>query len=378
LHLHLPAQDAPLIEYLAGSLDEGGYLDHGVLAEAARLFAVPLPRVQSVLDVLQAQEPGGIGARDVQECLLLQLQRLEVDSEQRAVMAHIITDHLTLLGQGRYREMARQLGIPRARVEAACALVKQHLTPFPLRGYLGPDLQAGERPTSTLVPDVIICRRSAEEGGGYEVEIAEAERFGLSINPAYLQAAHALRGSRDASARHVQEHLARTRLFMTTVKRRWDTLDSITCCLIELQPDLLKEGRGALHPLTRAQVAKHLGLHASTISRATSNKYVMPPTAEVVPFSLFFESIWSVKAVVKEIISRETRPLSDQQVTELLQARGILVARRTVAKYREQLGALPSSLRRVAAAQLSSAARPAGKTCEQPFGGRRHATRSLN
>ena len=378
LELHFSAEDAPLIEYLVGSLDDDGYLDSGALVEAAQLFEVPVHQVQSVLEVLQAQEPAGIGAHDVQECLLLQLHRLEADDAQRAVMAQIITDHLTLLGQGRYPELARQLGIARAQVEAACVLVKQHLTPFPLRGYLGPDLQAGDRPTSTLVPDVIITRRSAEEGGGYEVEIAEAERFGLSINPVYLQAARALRGSRDASAQHVQEYLARTRLFMTTIKRRWETLDSITCCLIELQPDFLTQGRDTLHDLTRARVAEHLGLHASTVSRATSDKYVMLPTAEVVPFSLFFESNWSVKAVVKEIISQETRPLSDQQVTELLQERGILLARRTVAKYREQLGFLPSSLRRAAAAPLSSTARPAGETREQPSGGRPHATRSLN
>ena len=344
LRLHLPAQDAPLIEYLVGSLDEDGYLGSTV-EEAAQLFEVPLPRVQSVLDVLQAQEPAGIGARTVRECLVLQMQRLDVDDAQQAVVAQIIIDHLTLLGQGKYREIARLLDLPRQRVEEAIAVIKSRLTPFPLRGYLGPDLQPEAQPVRTLTPDVIIRRRAPEEGGGYEVEIAEAERLGLTINTAYLQAARALRGERSASSQHVQEYLARTRLFITNIKRRWETLASITQRLIQLQPDFLKEGRGALRHLTRADVAEQLGLHPSTVSRATADKYLMLPNTEVVPFSLFFEANRSVKEVLKELVSQETRPLSDQRVTELLNARGIPIARRTVAKYREQLGLLPSTLR---------------------------------
>ena len=344
LQLQLPAQEAPLIEYLVGSLDDDGYLG-STIEEAAQLFEAPLQRVQSVLDVLQAQEPAGIGARNVRECLLLQLQRMESDKAQQALIAQIITDHLTLLGQGKYREIARLLGVPRPRIEEAIAFIKERLTPFPLRGYLGPHLQAGEQLARNIIPDVIISRQAAAEGGGYVVEIAEAERFGLTINAAYLQAARELRGARNEAAHHVQEYLARTRLFITNIKRRWETLDAITHCLIELQPDFLTQGRGALRHLTRAEVAERLGLHPSTVSRATSEKYIMLPNSEVVPFSLFFESNMSVKEVLKEILRQETRPLSDQRVTDLLNARGITVARRTVAKYREQLGLRPSTLR---------------------------------
>ncbi len=344
MRLQLPPQDAPLIEYLVGSLDEDGYLEC-TIEEVAQLFEVPLQRVQSVLDTLQAQEPAGIGARNVRECLLLQLHHLELEDEQEAVVAQIITDHLTLLGQGKYHEIARKLDLPRQRVEKAIAFIKERLTPFPLRGYLGPHLQMEDRPTQNVMPDVIISRRSAEEGGGYEVEIVEAERFGLSINSAYVQAARALRGTRDESYQHVQEYLARTRLLITNIKRRWETIASITSCLIRLQPDFLTQGRGALRPLTRAEVAAELDIHPSTVSRATADKYIMLPNAEVVPFSLFFESNMSVKETLKEILSQETRPLSDQRVTNMLNARGIPVARRTVAKYREQLGLLPSTLR---------------------------------
>jgi RNA polymerase sigma-54 factor len=344
MRLLLPAQDAPLIEYLVGNLDEDGYLGC-TLEEVAQLFEVPLQRVQSVLEALQSQEPAGIGARNVRECLLLQLRHLEADEEQEAVVAPIITNYLTLLGQGKYHQIARKLGIPRQRVEKAAAFIKERLTPFPLRGYLGPHLQIEDQPTENSMPDVIISHRSAEEGGGYEVEIVEAQRFGLTINSAYIQAARELRGTRDESYQHVQEYLARTRLLITNVKRRWETMASITRCLTQLQPDFLTHGRGALRRLTRAEVAAELGIHPSTVSRATADKYIMLPNAEVVPFSLFFESNMSVKETLKEILSQETRPLSDQRVTEILNARGIPVARRTVAKYREQLGLLPSTLR---------------------------------
>ena len=115
--------------------------------------------------------------------------------------------------------------------------------------------------------------------------------------------------------------------------------------MIQLQPEFLIQGRAALRRLTRAEVAEQLGLHPSTVSRAIADKYIMLPTTSVVPFSLFFEANQSIKELLKELLSQETRPLSDQRVTDLLKARGIPVARRTVAKYRKQLGLLPSTLR---------------------------------
>lgn len=343
MRLHLPAQDAPLIEYLVGSLDEEGYLGC-TIEEVAQLLEAPVKRVEAVLGVLQAQEPAGIGARSMQECLLLQLHRFEGADASEGVAAQIIAHQWILLGRGHYREIARQLGRPRQQVEAAIAFIQERLTPFPLRGYLGPDLQAGAQPTRTITPDVIISPRAAAEGG-YEVDVVEAERFDLTINSAYLQAARALRGSQDESAQHVQEYLERTRILISAIKHRWATLDTLTRCLIEGQPDFLSEGRALLRSVTRAEVAERLGIHPSRVSRATADKYLLLPNAEVVPFSLFFRSDIPIKEVLKELWSQETCPLSDQQVAKVLQARGIPLARRTVAKYREELGILPARLR---------------------------------
>ena len=344
MRLHLPAQDAPLIEYLVGSLDEEGYLGC-TIEEVAQLLEAPVKRVEGVLRVLQAQEPAGIGARSMQECLLLQLYRFEGADTQEGVAAQIIAHRWTLLCRSHYREIARQLGRPRQQVEAAIAFIQERLTPFPLRGYLGPDLQAGAQPTRTITPDVIISPRSVAEGGGFEVDVVEAERFVLTINSAYLQAAHALRGSQDESAQHVQEYLERTRIFISAIRHRWATLDTLTRCLIEEQPDFLTKGRALLRSMTRSEVAERLGIHSSRVGRAIADKYLLLPNAEVVPFSLFFRSDIPIKEVLKDLWSQETLPLSDQQVTEVLKARGIPLARRTVAKYREELGVPPARLR---------------------------------
>src|SRR5260221_7390862 len=144
---------------------------------------------------------------------------------------------------------------------------------------------------------------------------------------------------------HIQHYVARARLFMANIHQRRQTLEKITRCIVELQRDFLDKGIRHLVPLTRARVAQELGMHESTVSRATAVKYVMLPTGEVIPFSHFFVANLSIKDVIKDLISREQTPLTDQELANTLRELNIRVARRTVAKYREQLGILPSSLR---------------------------------
>ncbi|MDI3340225.1 MAG: RNA polymerase sigma-54 factor, partial [Sphaerobacter sp.] len=127
--------------------------------------------------------------------------------------------------------------------------------------------------------------------------------------------------------------------------QRRDTLYKISKCIVELQEDFLRGGVRELRPLTRAVVAQQVGVHESTVSRATANKYVMLPTRKVIPFSDFFTPSLSVKDVIKEMIEREKTPLTDRRICELLSKQGIRIARRTVAKYRAELGILPSTMR---------------------------------
>ncbi len=145
--------------------------------------------------------------------------------------------------------------------------------------------------------------------------------------------------------RHISQYVSRTKLFISNIRQRRETLTKIARALVEHQQDFLRQGVRHLRPLTRAQIAEVTSLHNSTVSRATAGKYVMLPDRRVVPFSDFFTASLSVKDVIKEIIEREGKPMADREIVSRLRDNGIRIARRTVAKYRSQLGILPSTLR---------------------------------
>lgn len=341
----LPPVDLPIAEYLVGNLDDSGYL-RCTVAEAAHYLSVEERRVEFVLTNLQAMEPVGIGARDLRECLLLQLSFLE---EEGAVPPHartIITRFLTELGEHKFSRIAAALSISIDEVSAVWEFIKRELNPYPAQGANVGNSQQPMTPQTTFVlPDVVI----GETEKGYEIEVVESKRFFLRLNPIYHQLSSELEMRpdqfNDDERRHIQQYVSRAKLFISNINQRRQTLYRITSCLIACQGEFLKYGVRHLRALTRAQVAAELGIHESTVSRATAGKFIMLPTKEVIPFSNFFTASLSVKDVIKEIIAQENAPLTDQQIAERLNKRGIKVARRTVAKYREQLGILPSFLR---------------------------------
>lgn len=289
LQLAFPPQDTPLIEYLIASLDAEGYFD-GTIEAVAQRFGVSCRHVQRILAVLQAQEPAGIGARDVRECLLLQLHRLEAYAALPPAVGPIIDHHWLALGQRKYGEIARALGIPTYQVEQALALIKAAFTPFPLARYLESTAPPGAQPGGGPCPDVIIGRWSARAGRGYTVEVVEAQRYTLQISASYLEAPQNLRHSPGEAEELRRANLTRTRRFIADIKRRWQTLATLTQCLIEFQPDFLEYGRAAIRPLSRADVSACVGWHPLTVCRATAHKYIMLPTTQVVPCSAFFET----------------------------------------------------------------------------------------
>ncbi len=160
--------------------------------------------------------------------------------------------------------------------------------------------------------------------------------------PISSERAHACRPD---DKRHVQQYVGRAKLFIANINQRRQTIYNITTCLVEKQREFLEKGIRHLKPLSRAAIANDLGIHESTVSRATAAKYVMLPHGEVIPYSHFFTPSLSIKDVIKEMIEKEGRPLTDAQIGERLRECGIVIARRTVAKYRMQLDILPSSLR---------------------------------
>ena len=338
LQAHLPSEEAPLLEYLVESLDDDGYLRCSV-EEAAHLFRIPLERVEHVLAALQAQEPAGIGARTVRECLLLQLQALAERGIQQPSALEVVDLYLPWLGQHKYREIARALGCTVVQVERVQGFLTRHLHPYPMRSALA----STQPPPRPLFPEVRIQRQA--DGPGYEVEVLEAHRFRVQLSPAYTAAARTLGTCLPAERQQIQASLSQARLVLINLQRRWRTLSRITVYLVERQRAFVEQGQAALLPLTREEVAVALELHPSTVSRAMADKTVLLPSGQVIPFSTFCTGNLSVKAVLQELMRQEPYPLSDQQLKERLQARGITIARRTVAKYREELRIPPSQAR---------------------------------
>lgn len=350
LQAQFPANDAPLIEYLVGNLDDDGRL-RCTTVEAMERFDTSSEHVEEIIRALQAMEPIGVGARDLRECLLIQLDFVAAQTgKQQPHVRAIISDHLAALSEHRYGQIALELGISTEEVREASEYIKRNLNPFPGRGHLDINLAGGGETAATVIPDVIISRKTLADGAYvFEVEVIESKRYFLRINPSYVEAYGAVKQQQmalsDDERQHIQHYVMRARLFIANINQRRQTLARITRCIVDLQHDFLENGVRALKPLTRAKVAAELDVHESTVSRATAAKYVMLPTGEVIPFSHFFVANLSIKDVIKELVEHETTPLTDQDLADLLQERGIKVARRTVAKYREQLNILPSTLR---------------------------------
>jgi RNA polymerase sigma-54 factor len=202
---------------------------------------------------------------------------------------------------------------------------------------------------SNIKPDVVIRRTDL----GYEVDVAGADAYLLGVSPTYREAYDRIKNGRGKVSveekQHVTEYVERAELFIRNIHQRRKTLRLITKAIIDNQQGFLETGqRTYLRALTRTKIAEDLGIHESTVSRATAKKYVQLPNQEVIPFDLFFNPSLSVRTAIEEIIATENpaNPLSDRRIVEMLHERGIEVARRTVVKYRGSQKLLSSNRRR--------------------------------
>ncbi|MEM8530797.1 MAG: RNA polymerase factor sigma-54 [Chloroflexota bacterium] len=341
LNIALPESEHTIAHYLLGLLNRQGFLEDSISDVAERLEVTP-QRVEKVLHKMQELGPAGVGARNVQECLLIQINRLEQVQISNPHIRSIVTEHWDSLGEHRYGIIAQAMGITYEDVVEAREFMRRYLRPFPLERD---SEETNPTETAYLIPDVIIH----DEGDCLAIEVVESRRFYLRLNPLYQDLSRAVNHGQEEVSTEEREHLrtyvSRARLFLTNMRQRHETIRRIAECLVERQEAFLRQGVRHLAPLTRAEVAAMLDVHESTVSRAMAHKYVQLPNREIVPFSHFFTASLSVKDVIHELITNEKTPLTDQEIVELLEQRGFTVARRTVAKYRTQLGILPSTLR---------------------------------
>ena len=329
-------------EYLLGNLDESGYLE-GTAAEAAQALGVQEAHVEEVLAVIQRLDPPGIGARNLRECLLAQLEELNL--KEGLAYRIVQEDLLDELGKRRYPELRRKLGVDQAALDEARDQIAT-LEPHPGRFFLQ------EKP-SYIRPDMMVIKRQDR----FEVTFANEGIPSIRINPLYKKL---LKGKQDkATQAFLQEKFKSAAWLIRALHQRRQTISRVVEVILEFQKEFLEKGVDHLKPLTMKEVASLLECHESTISRAVMNKTIETPHGLFELKAFFGREAKSldtdthatskgVKSALQRILSEEDRkhPLSDEELTERLRQEGFHVARRTVAKYRQELKILPTHLRR--------------------------------
>jgi RNA polymerase sigma-54 factor len=335
----LPREDRQIAEQLVGNLDERGYLACST-EEIADTLGVDLARVEAVLSALQSLEPVGVGARDLRECLLIQIDHLALRGIANDIVKAVVADHWALLSTRKLDRIAKALRVKSETVEEAARFIRQHLNPFPAQGHAGPEAVVEARANYTW-PDVVII----PVDDAFVVDVIEAQRLELRVASVYQEATRATQTMDGGDKEHVRQYVTRAKLFIQNIAQRRQTIKKITEAIVKAQVDFLRQGVRHLKPLTRSQIAVAAGVDESTVSRATNGKNVLLPSGQVVSFDTFFTPALSVHDVMKEILANENRPMTDGEIARELEKRGIRIARRTVAKYRAQIGILPSILR---------------------------------
>lgn len=341
----LPRELWNLGEIVIGCLDERGYLA-APPEEIAMDFESKFEDVERVIVELHRCNPPGIGARDIRECLLLQLRGL--DTVVAKLARAVVRRHLDDFSSRRVSRISRRYRVVPDLVEESFELIAG-LAPFPAEGF-STSTAPRERQQSVL-PDILF-KRSEQ---GWEIEVAGLDPSSVCISRTYADRLDALKsaGRRDdrEEQRHLTTYVQRAENFIDSIRMRRQTLIQVGRYLVNHQGSFLHTGDYAfLKPLTRAKLATDLGVHESTISRATNNKFVQLSTGEVVPFEVFFKPALRIHKMIAEILQTENpgNPLSDERIAQLLAEKGVVIARRTVSKYRDRTKSLSSRKRRVA------------------------------
>ena len=357
--LPLSRRDHALACLVAESLDDDGYLrtDLEELAALSDLDpAVEMSEMQIALKLVQSLDPCGVGARSVSECLQLQLGCIE-DPAQRELARRIVCEHLDRLAQHDVNALAKALGSTPAAIEAVCERIR-HFDPRP--GW-----RMGSSDVHFVTPDVIVKKVR----GRWTATLNRAVVPRIKLNQTY---ASLFQEHRESKHGELAAHLQEARWTLRNVQQRFSTILLVAEAILKRQQHFLEFGPMAMKPLGLREIAEELGLHESTVSRVTNNKYMATP-AGVFELKYFFSremstanggacSAIAIRGVIKGMIEAEdpTEPLSDAQIARLLARQGLKVARRTVTKYRQLMKLPPVERRRKVASALAAAAQNDG------------------
>lgn len=340
--IDLTAEQRAIAELIIGNIDDYGYLK-ATVDEISTQNNLSQEKISAVLKIIQSFDPPGIGALDLRECLMLQLERA---GKKDLLEYKIVCDFMEALGKRRIPEIARGTNRTIEEVQEALAKIAR-LEPRPGRAFLPDNDQY-------VLPEVFV----AKNGDDFAVTTNDEHIPHLRISNVYKDLMSA--GENNAEVKnYIREKIRAGKFLIKSLHQRQTTISNIGKEIVKRQREFMEKGVAHLKPMTMAQIAEVVGVHETTVSRAVSGKYMQTPQG-VFEMKFFFTaglqtasgdgvSNASVKDMIAEIFKAEdaTRPLSDQEVVKMLGEKGITIARRTVAKYRDELGILPSNLRKV-------------------------------
>lgn len=325
--------------FIIGCIDDNGYL-RASIEEVARAVGQPEVMVERVLGVIQGFDPEGVGARSLSECLAIQIRQRGVNNKISEI---IVREYLEDISKGRYRLIAEKLGCTLHEVQEAVDFIRT-LNPKPGQSY-------GKSKSGYILPDISI----EKVNGQYLILVND------SMVPRLTVSSHFSRLARECDSetrRFIEGRINAAIWVVKSIEQRRRTLYSVMEAILEMQKDFFDKGPKHLKPLTMKKIADKIGIHESTVSRATANKYVATPHGIFSLRSFFLTglaaasgdniAVSSVKDAIKQLIDREDKanPYSDQALAAILKTKGISVSRRTVAKYREEMRIAASGKRR--------------------------------
>ena len=337
----LNPQDRSIAAHILTSLDEDGLLRTPPI-EIARYHHIPISRVEKVIHIIQRADPIGVGSTTPQDALLAQLAVLSETQDVPPLTDRAIRDGMRLLSRRAHSELGRLLGISQAEACKIATFLSENLNPYPARAHWGEPHSTKEHPQVYKRPDMIIRFQHHDPEGALVVEIISPYAGSLRINPLFR---NSLSEAPKDKLDQWQAEMESAALLIKCLQQRDHTLVRLMRRLVSVQRNFILNGETELIPITRAHLADELEVHESTISRAVSGKTTQLPNKRIIPLSMMFDRSLPLRTIIKQIIAKEVKPLSDQQLTEILQKQGYSVARRTVAKYRAMEGILPARLR---------------------------------
>ena len=337
----LDASDRKTAELIIGNIDDNGFLQT-TPEEMALNTGIPQEEFEHMLTLIQSFYPPGVGARDLRECLLIQLKR---EGRQTSLEYKIISEHMRDLGKRRFPEIARRMGISVEQVQK-CANNIARLDPRPGAIF-------AQAPQNYVLPDVTV----EKVNGTYQVILNGEQIPHLRISNTYKDIM-AQDGKGSDVKDYIRDKIRSGKFLIKSIHQRQQTISNIAHQIVKRQGEFFEKGSSYLKPMTMVQIADAVGVHETTVSRAISGKYMATPQG-VFDMKYFFTpgyqtssgesmSNTSVKGAILDLVKNEggNAPLSDKEIVEILSKRGIPIARRTVAKYRTELNILPSNMRR--------------------------------